>query len=434
MQTFKMGIRNIISNWRHSAGSILSVAIGFAALTLFNGYISKVEDLYEDNYRNRSMFGDVFIEKTKNGRPVDFEDSRISATEQKFLADFFASSGMVDAYVPILIVSGLANNGKTSSIFWGFAYDVESGKQMRLPTWPWNVRAGKPLDRLTPEHILIGENIADTLGCVGQSKEQVLTQVGGYAEREIPLNCERDKIQLNVTTNAGQANAMNMTIGALGGVGLRGIDSWYLMMDLKRAQQLYDTQDISHIRLRLRNAKDFNRFVEDFGAAARSAGLELRAFDWRDHILARVYQRTMSLFLTFRNLVSAVILTISGMSVLNAMVKSVNERRREIGTLRSLGFFRSDIRSIFTTEGILIGIAGSALGSIASILFALAVNEFKFIYYAGFLTDPVPVLIKTTPSLYFTSLFILCSIAAVTAFLAANRSVREPIPNLLTSA
>jgi len=433
MQTIKMGFRNILRNWRHSAGSILSVAIGFSALTLFNGYISVVGELYEDNYRYRSMFGDVFIEKTKNGQPIDFEDSRISSQEQKFLNHFFEKSDLVDAHVPILIVSGLANNGKTSSIFWGFGYDLQAGLKMRLPSWPWNVRAGKPLDTLTAEHVLIGQNIADTFGCAAESSERILTQIGGYESRERPFTCEREKIQLNVTTMAGQVNATNVKIGALGGVGLRGIDSWYLMMDLQRAQQLFDTQDISHIRLRLRHSGTFNKFVSDFKNAVQEAGLELRAFDWREHILARVYKRTMSLFETFRNLVSVVILTISGMSVLNAMVKSVNERKREIGTLRSLGFFRKDIRTVFTIEGFLIGLSGSLLGTVFSVLFSLAVNQIQFIYYAGFLTDPVPFLIGLKPSLYIVSLVILCTIAGVAAFLAANRTVRQPIPELLTS-
>ena len=433
MQTIKMGLRNILRNWRHSTGSILSVAIGFSALTLFNGYIEVVGELYEDNYRYRSMFGDVFIEKTKNGQPVDFEDSRIVPEEQKFLNAFFEQSGMVEAHVPMLIVSGLANNGKTSSIFWGFAYEVDKGLKMRMPSWPWNVRAGKPLDTLSPEHVLLGQNIGETFGCAAESEERILTQIGGYEPRERPLKCDREKVQLSVTTMAGQVNATNVKIGALGGVGLRGIDSWYLMMDLKRAQQLFDTQDISHIRLRLKDPSLFPAFTSSLKKSAQQAGLEIRAFDWREHILARVYKRTMSLFETFRNLVSLVILTISGMSVLNAMVKSVNERRREIGTLRSLGFFRKDIRIIFTTEGLLIGLAGSLIGSVFSILFSLAVNKIKFIYYAGFLTDPVPFLIGLDPLIYLVSLLILCSVAGLAAFLASNRSVKQPIPQLLTS-
>ncbi|MBM3381852.1 MAG: FtsX-like permease family protein [Betaproteobacteria bacterium] len=434
MKSFKMGVRNTLNNWRHSLGSMLSVAIGFAALTLFNGYISVVQDMYEDNYRQRSMFGDVMIEKSRNGKAIDFEDSRINEKEQQFIENFITENrSLVDQHARFLIVSGFANNGKSSAIYWGFGYDLEKGRQLRDPTWPWNSKAGKPLDLQSEDAVMLGEDIGDTFGCVPERNERLLTKVGGYTAVERPFRCERPNLQLTVTTDSGQVNAMAVTIGALGGVGLRGIDSWYLMMSLPKAQALHDTRDISHIRLRLKDKKMFGTFVERFNSAASSAQLELRAFDWREHILARVYKRTMSLFLIFRDLVSAVILTISGMSVLNAMVKSVNERQREIGTLRSLGFRGSRIISIFTTEGVVIGLFGSAVGGALSVVASLFLNRVEFIYYAGFLSDPVPFVIGLVPRLYLYSLFILCSIAAIASFFAARRAVKISIPALLSS-
>jgi len=141
----------------------------------------------------------------------------------------------------------------------------------------------------------------------------------------------------------------------------------------------------------------------------------------------------MGLFLMFRNLVTAVILTISGMSVLNAMVKSINERRREIGTLRSLGFKQTRITRIFSTEGVVIGVIGSILGSIFCIISSIILNKLEFIYFAGFLSDPVPFVIGLVPNLYLLSLVILCGIAATTAFFASFRAVKSSIPALLTS-
>ncbi|MEY4066146.1 MAG: hypothetical protein RIR26_2354, partial [Pseudomonadota bacterium] len=357
MSSLKIGIRNTGKNWRHSLGAILSVAIGFSALTLFNGYINVVQDMYEDNYRQRSMFGDLMIEQSVNGHEIDFEESKITVPEQKFISDFFTKNkNQIDESVRFLIISGLANNGKTSSIFWGFGYDVEQCRKLREPTWTWNTKAGKPLDLQPEGALMLGDKIGETFGCRPEIHERLLTKVGGYSSIERPFRCDKNQLQLSVTTDAGQINAMTLKVGALGGVGLRGIDSWYLMMPLEKAHQLFDTQNVSHVRVRLKEPQKSSSFIDEFNRAAKSNNLELRAFDWREHVLARVYKRTMSLFLVFRNLVSAVILTISGMSVLNAMVKSVNERKREIGTLRSLGFLRRDIGRIFTTEGLLIGI------------------------------------------------------------------------------
>lgn len=434
MTTLRMGIRNTIHNWRHSLGAVLSVAIGFSALTLFNGYISVVQDMYEDNYRQRSMFGDLIIEKTKDDKIIDFEESKITPHEQKFIEDFMEDKkSSVDEYSRFLIISGLANNGKTSSIFWGFAYDLEKGRKLREPTWLWNSKAGQPLDLLSHDHVMLGQDIGDTFGCIVEKEERLLTKVGGYTPINRPFRCDRERLQLSITTESGQINAMNVKVGALGGVGLRGIDSWYLMMSLDRAQQLFDTQNISHLRVRLKKPEMFDYFVNSFNDAARAKNMDLRAFDWRDHILARVYKRTMSLFLVFRNLVSVVILTISGMSVLNAMVKSVNERRREIGTLRSLGFRQQRITAIFTIEGLVIGVIGSCIGGLVSSVLSIILNKIEFIYFAGFLSDPVPFIIGIVPYLYIISLGVLCSIAITTSFIASYRAVKTNIPTLLTA-
>jgi ABC-type antimicrobial peptide transport system permease subunit len=119
--------------------------------------------------------------------------------------------------------------------------------------------------------------------------------------------------------------------------------------------------------------------------------------------------------------------------LLNAMVKSVNERRREIGTLRSLGFKQNRLTRIFSTEGVVIGVIGSILGSVFCIISSLILNKFEFIYFAGFLSDPVPFVIGLVPNLYLLSLVILCAIAATTAFFASYRAVKSSIPTLLTS-
>lgn len=434
MSFLKMGLKNTLSNWRHSIGAVLSVAIGFTSLTLFNGYISVIQDMYEDNYRQRSMFGDVFIEKTKNGQRMDFEDSKITPSEQSFITTFFEQNPhYVDVYSRFLIISGLANNGKTSSIFWGFAYDFENGKKLREPTWIWNSKAGRPLDQLSDEAVMLGQEIGDAFGCRPEKEERLLTKVGGYEPVERLFSCDKKSLQLSVTTDAGQVNAMKVTVGALGGVGLRGIDSWYLMMSLPGAQRLFDTPNISHIRLRLKDSSQFDRFIAKFNSEAKKKNLELEAFDWREHVLARVYKRTMSLFLTFRNFVSTVILTISGMSVLNSIVKSVTERRREIGTLRSLGFRRSSIKTIFAIEGLVVGLVGSAFGTVASLILSWIINKFEFIYYAGFLSDPVPFVIGNVLQLYLLSLLISCVISVLASYFASKKAAMSEIPQLLAA-
>jgi len=80
-----------------------------------------------------------------------------------------------------------------------------------------------------------------------------------------------------------------------------------------------------------------------------------------------------------------------------------------------------------------IGLFGSAVGGALSVVASLFLNRVEFIYYAGFLSDPVPFVIGLVPRLYLYSLFILCSIAAIASFFAARRAVKISIPALLSS-
>ncbi|CAN5298167.1 hypothetical protein BH18GEM1_BH18GEM1_20180 [soil metagenome] len=69
-------------------------------------------------------------------------------------------------------------------------------------------------------------------------------------------------------------------------------------------------------------------------------------------------------------LIGLVVLAVAGVGMANALLLSVMERRHEIGIFRSVGASRADIRLLFLTEAVLIGlmgaVAGVALAAVAS--------------------------------------------------------------------
>jgi putative ABC transport system permease protein len=68
----------------------------------------------------------------------------------------------------------------------------------------------------------------------------------------------------------------------------------------------------------------------------------------------------------------------------NTMTMSVFERTREIGTLLAIGMERSSIRTLFLLEGILLGLIGSAVGAVLSLLLRAALNA------SGIMLPPPP--------------------------------------------
>lgn len=59
-----------------------------------------------------------------------------------------------------------------------------------------------------------------------------------------------------------------------------------------------------------------------------------------------------------------IILLLASFVVINTMVMVVNERRKEIGMMAAMGFSPGELRRLFTQEGLLVGLLGSAAGVI----------------------------------------------------------------------
>lgn len=81
-----------------------------------------------------------------------------------------------------------------------------------------------------------------------------------------------------------------------------------------------------------------------------------------------------SLFETFGSLtvfvsaIGGISMIVAGVSIFNIMMMSVNERVKEIGIMRSLGVQKNDVMTMFLYEAFIIGMIGSSIGSILSIL------------------------------------------------------------------
>lgn len=73
-------------------------------------------------------------------------------------------------------------------------------------------------------------------------------------------------------------------------------------------------------------------------------------------------------------LLSAISLIVSSIMIGIVLYVSVLERTREIGTLKAIGAFKSDIRRIFVTEGLMIGILGGIFGVAGSMIIGKLAN------------------------------------------------------------
>lgn len=86
-------------------------------------------------------------------------------------------------------------------------------------------------------------------------------------------------------------------------------------------------------------------------------------------------RRTLTIFL---GLIGSVSLFVGGIGVMNIMLVSVVERRREIGIRRAIGAKRWDIQMMFLIEAVILAILGGFLGIVIGVLTSLIIA-----YFAG---------------------------------------------------
>ncbi|HWU44030.1 MAG TPA: FtsX-like permease family protein, partial [Bdellovibrio sp.] len=243
--------------------------------------------------------------------------------------------------------------------------------------------------------------------------------------------CDVPQVQLSVTTETEQLNAMDFDIAGIVDGGFKEIDNRFVMMPLPAAQQLLNTDKVSYVVMTLKNTHQDAEFKKIFNEEIGKQFPDLRLTRWQDHPAGELYRQTIDMFSIFRNFVVIVIISITTLSVANTKIKSIKERTKEIGTLRSIGFEAPAIRSIFLWESFFLSAFGILIGVISSLLTSLIVNRAAIYYKAGLLSMPVPLNIKVDVNLYCAAAIVLILIGLiVTAVICRGTLGKKIVENL----
>jgi putative ABC transport system permease protein len=113
------------------------------------------------------------------------------------------------------------------------------------------------------------------------------------------------------------------------------------------------------------------------------------------------------------------------------MLKAVNERVREIGTLRSLGYRRRHIVTLFTMESALLAIVSSIVGLAATAALVALINGADVTYSGGIASQPIPLSVSLLPSACLFATAFLSGVAGLAALFPARRAARLAIPDAL---
>jgi len=204
-----------------------------------------------------------------------------------------------------------------------------------------------------------------------------------------------DSIVLVATNQDGSVNGQSFVVrGILEGIsGPGGRDGYIHLADAKTLLRI-EGKEVSEIAIRLKDMGD----LEEVYTALKT---KLSTFkNKKDKPVFEVHTwEKLSPFSKIASMIDLMTLFIKVMlvaivlvSIMNVMVMSVYERINEIGTIAAIGTKPGKIMALFLTEGLLLGVFGTLIGVILSLIGIMGMNmsgiSFDFGRQKGLMLSP----------------------------------------------
>jgi lipoprotein-releasing system permease protein len=123
-------------------------------------------------------------------------------------------------------------------------------------------------------------------------------------------------------------------------------------------------------------------------------------------------------------IILVLIVLVASFTIISTIIMMVNDRIREIGILKSMGLTSRSIMKVFLTGGLLIGIAGTALGCLGGYGLASLLQKYKFISLPPdvYWIDKLPVKMEMADFISVAAVSMIISMLAAIypAYRAAN--------------
>jgi putative ABC transport system permease protein len=195
-----------------------------------------------------------------------------------------------------------------------------------------------------------------------------------------------DTVVLVATNRDGSVNGKTFVIrGTLeSATGPGGRDGYVHIDDARELLRLAEPE-ISEFAVRVRDVERVEALADGFAGAfsgvrdeAGTPALEVHPWQ-RLSPFANIARMIDLLTVSIKVMLVAIVLV----AVMNVMVMAVYERIREIGTIAAIGTPPGRILSLFLTEGLLLGVVGTAVGAALSLLAVQALAAMKLTFDFG---------------------------------------------------
>ncbi len=406
-----LAIRHLISRKKQSALTLAGVALGTMAyvtfagiMTGFQGFmidqlvnndshvrISSREDLLTEHGMDQDFFANaehVFWISPPSGRK---DSSRIDHPAGWFQR--LDRDPRVLAYSPQIQAQVLITRGKSSLA--GRLIGSDPNRQSRVTNIRQYMKQGDFLALGAGGNRLIaGDGLLNKLGArVGES--------------------------LNIAVGKGES-VLFRVVGSFH-LGVVTIDNTTAFASLSDVQNVNQTpSQISDIAIRLTDVALAQQTANEWNDLAPD---KVQSWDQANANILSVF--AIQDFI--RTFITIAIMVVAAFGIYNILNILVNQKRKDIGILRSIGFESNDIVRLFLIQGLILGTLGGALGLLAGFLLCLQLTTFKA---AGMLDK---MMVSFDPKIYLLGITMAVFASAISSILPARSAGKlKPIEILRT--
>jgi putative ABC transport system permease protein len=401
----KLAARNVLKNRRRSLVTILSVAIGFLALSLFEGYFTYVYRVLKEQSIIGERLGHLTVVRRGffDEGSLDPENFQLDAATLARVTETIREIPGVKMVSPRFAVSGLVSNGTTSHIFVGEAISPEDQIALRGAEYAY-----------LPGKLVPGQDDATVIG-------QKMAKIMGFKQGSDGV--------LMASTVSGMVNAVDFRVGEIANTGSVGTDDKFVLLPLALARKLYGTEGADRVVVLLDAEESIPSVKPLLMEKLKAAGFDAEIKEWSE--LSVYYTQVKGLFDMMYLFIMVVVVMVAMTSVVNTMTMAIAERTREIGTLRAIGMRSLTIKSLFVIEGVIIVFVGSLAGMVLSYAIGSGINLADISYSPPDSSEQAELVIELMFENLFGSLFTLSVLAAIASYFPARHATQKSIVGAL---
>lgn len=176
-----------------------------------------------------------------------------------------------------------------------------------------------------------------------------------------------------VTLASPSGTAMRLRVVGTFQFGIGSLDNIKCYANLSKVQQLVgkDNQYVTDISMKLKNYDLATDIAKEF-----SERYGYKADDWKTTNASAMVSILIRNVMTF--VVSFTLLVVAGFGIYNIMSMTIQNKLKDIAILKAEGFSSGDIRTIFLTESVTIGVFGALTGLLLGFILSSGVYNLPF--------------------------------------------------------